>query len=366
MLTSLPLGTSKTEKNKKKKAKKRLKKKQRKANNSRRSSQAPRPGPSFISSTRRWKWKTLKSASFTLEQKKLLFQVHHLSTILERNKSTIYNLQSNLSTTSFKTNTGNLTFTTESCTQQTPPLTLQAIKYLEDENKTLTNKILQLKEKEKSEHLKRVQHLKRINRNHGYFLRKRIYNLTTNLNNFLNHIQSRIYLWEQNTALLLEIEHNLVRKSLLLAEKENLASTNKIRNFTDISLPPDLTELLKKGTYFIPTTNNINIPTLKKTISSEVNSALSKVIFKGTSQQAANQPVRKKSSNFNNRYHPYTKKNPVKLLQENKLNLIYILSIMFITLLLTPNNTYNLQTLKTLSIHNTSTSLSHSHPTSAT
>ena len=318
VLTSLPLGTSKTEKNKKKKAKKRLKKKQRKANNSSRSSQAPRPGPSFIPSTRRWKWKTLKSASFTLKQKKLLFQVHHLSTILERNKSTIYNLQSNLSTTSFKTNTGNLTFTTESCTQQTPPLILQAIKYLEDENKTLTNKILQLQEKEKSEHLKRVQHLKRLNRNHGYFLRKRIYSLTTNLNNFLNHIQSRIYLWEQNTALLLEIQHNLVRKSLLLAEKENLASTNKIHNFTDISLPPDLTELLNKGTNFIPTTDNINIPTLRKTISSEVNSALSKVICKGTSHQAANQPVRKKSSNFNNRYHPYTKKNPVKLLQEKQ------------------------------------------------
>ena len=39
---------------------------------------------------------------------------------------------------------------------------------------------------------------------------------------------------------------------------------------------------------------------------------------------------------------------------------------MFTTLLHSPYNTYNLQTSKTFSIHNTSTSLSHSHPTSTT
>lgn len=56
----------------------------------------------------------------------------------------------------------------------------------------------------------------------------------------------------------------------------------------------------------------------------------------------------------------YFKKNKLCLI------LICILSIMFTTLLLTPNNTYKLQTFKTFSIHNTSTSPSHSHPTSTT
>ena len=170
------------------------------------------------------------------------------------------------------------------------------------------NRILQLKEQEHSKQLKRMQHLKR-----------RIYNLTTNLNNFLNHLQSRIYLWQQNTALLLETDNSLTQKSQLLTEKEKLESNNKIHNFTDINLPPDLIALLNKGTNFIPTTDKMNIPTIKKTISSEVNSALSNIINKGTSSKlTTNQPIRKKTSNFNHRYHPYTKKNPVKLLQEKQ------------------------------------------------
>ena len=203
------------------------------------------------------------------------------------------------------------------CTQQTPPDTLLDIKHLKEENKTLTNKILKIKENEKSTNPKRIQHLKRITQNHGYFLRKRINNLTTNLNIFLNHPQSRIYLWQQNTALLLEIENNLTKKSHLQAEKEKLSFTNKIHNFTDINLPPNLIELLNKGTNFIPTTESINIPNIKKTISSEVNSALCQSVNKGT-YQTINQPARKKSSNFNHRHHPYPKKNPIKLIQEKQ------------------------------------------------
>lgn len=248
----------------------------------------------------------------------MLFKIHHLSAIIERIKSAIYNLQSNISTTSFKANTGNLTFTKQSCTQQAPSDILLDIRHLEDENKTLTSRILQIKANEKSEHQKRILHLKKINQSHGYFLRIRINKLSTNLNNFLNHLQSRINLWQQNAALLLEIDNNLIRKSQLLAEKEKLTSNNKIHNFTDINLPPYLIELLNKVTNFIPTTENINIPTIKKTISSEVTSALCKIINKGTSYQAVNQPVRRKTSNVNTSYHPYTKKNPIKLLQEKQ------------------------------------------------
>ena len=127
-LTSLPLRISKTDKNNKKKTKYKLKKKQRKIHSNKKSNQSPKLGPSFTSTTRRWKWKTLKSSSFSQKQKKILFKNHHLSIIIERNKAITYNLQSNLSTTSFKTNTGNFTFTTQSNTQQTPPNIHQDIK----------------------------------------------------------------------------------------------------------------------------------------------------------------------------------------------------------------------------------------------
>ena len=194
----------------------------------------------------------------------MLFKAHHLATIIERNKSTIYNLQSTISTRTFNNNHGNFTFSEQSSTPQTPSDTLLDIKCLEDKSNNLTNRILKIKADEKSEHLKRVHHLKRIKQRHGYYLRKRIDNLTANLNNFLNTLQSRINLWQQNTALLLEIENSLTRTSLLLAEKEKLTSSNKIHNFTDINLLPDLLELLNKGTNFIPTTDNINILLLKK------------------------------------------------------------------------------------------------------
>lgn len=74
---------------------------------------------------------------------------------------------------------------------------------------------------------------------------------------------------------------------------------------------------MNKGTNFIPTTESINIPNIKKTISSEVNSALCQSVNKGT-YQTINQPARKKSSNFNHRHHPYPKKNPIKLIQEKQ------------------------------------------------
>ena len=313
--TSVPSITSKTERNKKKKSKYKLKKKQRRFNCNRRNKQGPKQYPPFLSSTRRWKWKALKSTSFTPQQKKLLFKAHHLSTIIERKKSTIYNLQSTISTTTFKNNHGNLTFSEQSSTKQTPSDTLLDIKRLEDEN-NLTNRILKIKADEKSEHLKRVHHLKRINQCHGYYLRKRIDNLTANLNNFLNHLQSRINLWQQNTALLLEIENSLTQTSLLLAEKEKLTSSNKIHNFTDVNLPPDLLELLNKGTNFIPTTDNINIPAIRKTISSEVISTLCKVINQGTFNRPLYRPSKRKTSYKRNK--PYSTRNPIKLLQEQQ------------------------------------------------
>ena len=79
-------------------------------------------------------------------------------------------------------------------------------------------------------------------------------------------------------------------------EKEKLTSTNKIHNFTDITLSTDLINLLNKGTNFIPTSDLANISNLSNTITTEVNSALNQVIRKGT---LANSTFKAKSSSKN-------------------------------------------------------------------
>ena len=305
-----------TEKNKKKKAKYKLKKKQQKISKKNNTNKIPRGKSFFLTTTRRWTWKTLKSSKFTLKQKRTLFKSHNISKIIERNNSTIYNLKSTLSDTSFKTNSGSITFSQQSSTQQTPTATLQEIEYLENENKKLKTSIFNIKTTEKSEYQRRIRQLRKITSNHGYNLRKRITNLTTSLNNFLLHLQLRINLWDQNTALILVHLNLLSRQSLLQQEKEKLSTTNKVHNFTSIKLPSELTELLNKGTNFIPTSDKINISAIKKTISSEVNSTLCQIITKGTRNYNTYRPHFKKKTNY--RYQPYFKQKPIKLLQEQQ------------------------------------------------
>jgi len=51
----------------------------------------------------------------------------------------LYNLKSTISNTSFKNNSGNICFSQQSSTQQTPAQILEEIDYLENENKKLKN-----------------------------------------------------------------------------------------------------------------------------------------------------------------------------------------------------------------------------------
>lgn len=128
---------SQTEKNRKKKAKYKLKKRQHKVNNTRNTKTIRKSKSLFLTTTRRWIWKTQKSINFTLKQKKSLFKTHNISKIIEKNNSTLYNLKSTLSNASFKDNSGNISFSQQSSTQLTPAATLEEIDYLENENKKL-------------------------------------------------------------------------------------------------------------------------------------------------------------------------------------------------------------------------------------
>ena len=80
----------------------------------------------------------------------------------------------------------------------------------------IKNEILNIKVTAKSEYQRHIQHLKKVTSNHGFYRRKQIINLTTSLNKLLTHLQLRINLWDQNTALTLEHENLLSGQSLLV------------------------------------------------------------------------------------------------------------------------------------------------------
>ena len=128
---------------------------------------------------------------------------------------------------------------------------------------------------------------------------------------FLQHLKNRINLAKQNTALILLHELNLTRKTFIQQEKEELSALNKIHNFTNLTLPNELNNLLNKGTNFIPTTANHSTSSTRQTIFNEINTTLEQVINK--KQHPGPQKI--KSNGTKQRYKPYTKNNPIKLLQ---------------------------------------------------
>ena len=143
-----------------------------------------------------------------------------------------------------------------------------------------------------------------------YYFRKCLCKLSCNFKNSLHRIQLCMCLWNINTALLLETEHNLQKENLLQSGKEKLSSTNKIHNFTDINFPPDFIQLLNKGTNFIPTSDKTNLSSVRNTMSSEVNSAVCNLIKSSSSRPA----LKTRRSKKHHRYEPYTTNNPFKLL----------------------------------------------------
>ena len=78
------------------------------------------------------------------------------------------------------------------------------------------------------------------------------------------------------------MEQNLKPQTATFTESEKikLSLSNKVHNFSSISLPPDAISLLNKGTNFIPTTTTPSIASLQKTIESEVNAAPCSLIRK--------------------------------------------------------------------------------------
>ena len=298
------------ERNKRRKTKYKLKKK----NQARKTK--PQPPKLYTARSRRhWSQQVLSTSQLSLQQKRKLFLINNLCNIMEQNLAKIFNLKAKIFTSTFKSKTSVITSTTESSSANLTDIQT-SITDLETENEQIKIRITSIKKSTNQLHKANVNQILRINRNHGHTLQKRINNLNSQ-HRYLNHsINQRLQLCYTNLANILEMEEKLQRKLLIEMEKEKLTSTNKIHNFTDITLSTDLINLLNKGTNFIPTSELANISNLSNTITTEVNSALNQVIRKGT---LTNSRFKAKSSSKNNhRYKPYSKQNPIKLLQDQQ------------------------------------------------
>ena len=127
---------------------------------------------------------------------------------------------------------------------------------------------------------------------------------------------SRINLFFTNVANLMDLDLRFQCVELINKEKDKLSSTNKIHNFTTMSLPPETIALLKKGTNFIPTTSSSSTSSLTHTVLSEVNTALCSIICKKNYQPKIKLSTSRRTSN---RFKPFSSHScPLALLQQEQ------------------------------------------------
>ena len=96
----------------------------------------------------------------------------------------------------------------------------------------------------------------------------------------------------------MEQETKLLRQNKLQSEKERLISTDKINNFTNLTLPTDFVNLFNKGTNDIPTSENFKTSTLEQTIQTEIDKLIKKRNYN---------TLKIKSTGIKNLHKPYTK-----------------------------------------------------------
>ena len=187
---------------------------------------------------------------------------------------------------------------------------------LKTDNNVIQQRITTIRRNEINLYTNKVNSLKKTSQHKGYSLKKRLNSLHSNLQLFLRQLKNRQSLSKHNTAILLHQQIVSAGKIQLEQERIKLQSTNKIHNFTETQLPEEVTNLLNKGTTFIPTQENFSPLQLSRTISSEINSAL-ELIIKKPAQSSYTSKI--KSSRNKKRTKPYTKNNPIKLLREEQL-----------------------------------------------
>ena len=212
-----------------------------------------------------------------MRQKRQLFKGHSICTKIEQKKATIFNLQSTTTTLRSKDHKGNLSTTTVTSPTTLSSESSNAIKSLENEIQYLHHQLNQIKKTERIIYQQRIKLIIQVSHNQGSYIRRRINNITSHLNSFIQHLQQCIQLITQKTALLLNLQTDQSRHIQLQQERQRLNSTNILHNFTNQDLPKEFITLLNKGTNFttiFPTIDPCTVHTLKRTINEEVNSTL--------------------------------------------------------------------------------------------
>ena len=86
-----------------------------------------------ICTTQRWTWKTSKTKTFSVRQKRQLFKGHSICTKIEQKKTAIFNLQSTTTTLRSKDHKGNISTATVTSSATSLSESSNAIKSLENE-----------------------------------------------------------------------------------------------------------------------------------------------------------------------------------------------------------------------------------------
>ncbi|XP_028416423.1 uncharacterized protein LOC114540486 [Dendronephthya gigantea] len=235
-----------------------------------------------------------------------------------KNLTPLYHLQLSIDQVIYKNADANVSTTNSTKSEQIPPEeTLEYINSIQLDIAMLEKRIDQMKneviqtEKGKIKDIKEKAPLKRS-------ITQRIHKINKSLSTFNGFIQNRSIITKNGLASKLKNKVNDERKTFTVKEKMKTLHTNKIHNFTDITLPLGVTSILNKGTNFIPTSTNLNPASLKDSTYKEVKDALNNIILKqptdyNTVHKRKKSTGKKKSHNINN-----INTNPFSLLDQQQ------------------------------------------------
>ena len=161
-LPSSSLNNKRKERKKIKRQKYKLKKKLQKSKKKQKKS----PSPLNAKCTRAWKWRTLKSTSLQIKQKRLLFKVHNLITLKEQNLALIYKLQCDIQTQYYKDRNSVISTSTKSSSSIHSSDIQNSINLLKDDNASLQKRIINIKLSQRTSHSSRISLLKRYHKGH--------------------------------------------------------------------------------------------------------------------------------------------------------------------------------------------------------
>ena len=166
--------------------------------------------------------------------------------------------------------------------ESTAPNILQCIDALSSDNTLLIKKKIKSTKNKAFQHAReKVTHLKKKSATKR-FIARRIFKINHRLSTFNDLAHNRATLTKNGISFKPKQDETNQRKTALIQERYKSNHCHKILNFTDTTLPSNLTDTLNKGTNFIPTSSKLNPAQLKTSTTNEVTTTLNSLILKPT------------------------------------------------------------------------------------